>query len=325
MKQVFYNKGGGGIGGGLATEEWEQFYEFDSTKLPRFPRYPIPAPLNVTRELDTAAQARNGLLRAALVEHGAPSVTSLQTARKRSPEMRERMIALQEELDWRCYRLYRLTDSDLCMHPGDLPAVRLGERAFEIVLARRLAAGEVDTRWFERHGSTPTTEIPAHWPAPYRALVERRIETIGKNANVALIEQPEYKRRWNDEPWETQQERALRGWLLDRLEAPALWKETRLTTTAELADRMREDEKFLRSRSCTRGVPTSMSRTWWAVWWRMRASRCFRYSGSSRPGFASARPGNIPGISSGTRMRSTRGPSWPPRRRSTSPPSQRRS
>ena len=254
MKQVFYNKGGGGIGGGLATEEWEQFYEFDSTKLRDFPLSNT-RPLNVTRELDTAAQARNGLLRAALVEHGAPSVTSLQTARKRSPEMRERMIALQEELDWRCYRLYRLTDSDLCMHPGDLPAVRLGERAFEIVLARRLAAGEVDTRWFERHGSTPTTEIPAHWPAPYRALVERRIETIGKNANVALIEQPEYKRRWNDEPWETQQERALRGWLLDRLEAPAIWKETRLTTTAELADRMREDEKFLQVAELYTGRP----------------------------------------------------------------------
>ena len=112
-------------------------------------------------------------------------------------------------------------------------------------LARRIAAGEVETKWFERHGSTPITEIPEHWPAAYRALVRRRIEAIENNASVALIEQPEYKRRWNDEPWETQQERALRGWLLDRLETPSLWSEPRLTTTAALADLMREDEEFL--------------------------------------------------------------------------------
>src|SRR6266542_3950840 len=37
MKQAFHNKGGGGIGGGLATEFWEQFYEFDGTKLKQFP------------------------------------------------------------------------------------------------------------------------------------------------------------------------------------------------------------------------------------------------------------------------------------------------
>ena len=136
-----------------------------------------------------------------------------------------------------------------------MPAVRLGERAFEIVLARKTASGEVETKWFERHGSTPITEIPGHWPAAYRALVQRRIETIAKNANVALIEQPEYKRRRHDEPWETKQERALRGWLLDRLEAPALWSEPRLTTTAALADRMRDDAEFLQVAALYAGRP----------------------------------------------------------------------
>ena len=133
---------------------------------------------------------------------------------------------------------------DLCIACGRAPAIRLGERAFEIVLARKIAAGEVETKWFERHGSAAITEIPAHWPAAYRELVRRRLEAIEKNASVGLIEQPEYKRRWND-PWATQQERALRGWLLDRLEAPSIWAEPRLTTTAALADRMREDEEFL--------------------------------------------------------------------------------
>ena len=128
---------------------------------------------------------------------------------------------------------------------ADPPAVRLGERAFEIVLARRVAAGETQTRWFERHGAAPVTEIPGRWPAAYRALVQHRIDAIERRPDLALIEQPACKRRWNDEPWEAQQERALRGWLLDRLEAPAHWAEPRLTTAAALADRMADDDEFL--------------------------------------------------------------------------------
>lgn len=257
MKQVFHNKGGGGIGGGLATEEWEQFYEFDGTKLKGFP-LPTEAPLDIARDLDSLAKEWTQSLAASLADHGTPSGTALRMARDSARDFRNRMIALQEELDWCCYGIYRVIGDigdDLCMTPDNVPAIRLGERAFEIVLARKMAAGEVETRWFERHGSTPTTEIPRHWPAAYRTLVQRRIETIESNANVALIEQPEYKRRWNDEPWEVEQERALRGWLLDRLEAPALWAEARLKTVAALADRMREDDEFLQVAELYTGRP----------------------------------------------------------------------
>ena len=257
MKQVFHNKGLRGIGGGITAEKWEQFFAFDGTKLKKFP-VPKHRPLGLARELDCLAQERTRTLSAALVADDTPSAASLQTARTRALGIRRQMIALQEELDWLCYQLHGVTKDDLCMPHGDVPDVppiRLGERAFEIVLARRIAAGEVETEWFERHGSTPITAIPAHWPTKYRELVRRRIQAIEKNANIALIEQPEYKRRWNDEPWETQQERALRGWLLDRLEAPSLWSEPRLTTTAALADRMREDADFLQVAELHTGRP----------------------------------------------------------------------
>ena len=244
MKQMFHNKGGGGIGGGLASEGWEQFYAFDGTKLQKFP-VADDRPLGLARDLDVLARERTEMLPGAAVIPTAPTAASLQAACTRARGIGERMIALQEELDWRCYRLYGVTDDDLCMPSADVPAVHLGERAFEIVLARKMAVDGVETKWFERHGSTPITEIPEHWPAAYRALVRRRIETIEKNANVALIEQPEYKRRWNDEPWEAQQQRALRGRLLERLEAPSVWSEPRLTTTAALADRIRDDAEFL--------------------------------------------------------------------------------
>ena len=52
-------------------------------------------------------------------------------------------------------------------------------------MARKMAAGELETTWFERHGSTPITEIPAEWPEDYRRLVERRIVLIETNPNIA--------------------------------------------------------------------------------------------------------------------------------------------
>ena len=256
MKQVFHNKGSSvdQRGARQRTAPFEDFWEYDGTKLKKFP-LPNTKPLVLSRELDALAQKLIRTLPAALVASGAPSAALLQAARTRALEIRQQMVALQEELDWYCYRLYGVTEDDLCNASDRAPTIRFGERAFEIVLARKIAAGEVETKWFERHGSTPITEIPAHWPPAYRELVRRRIQAIEKNANVALIEQPEYKRRWNDEPWEAQQQRALRGWLLDRLEAPSLWSEPRLTTTAALADRMREDAEFLQVAELYTGRP----------------------------------------------------------------------
>src|SRR5262249_51099870 len=123
----------------------------------------------------------------------------------------------------------------------------------EIVLARKVAAGEVQTAWFERHRSTPITDIPTHWPADYRALVEQRIATIEANPNIGLIEQPEYKRRWNTEPWEDQETRALCGWLLDRLETERYWPRGQagqecpayLKSCAQLAASAQADADFM--------------------------------------------------------------------------------
>lgn len=108
-----------------------------------------------------------------------------------------------------------------------LPGLELGQRAFEMVLARRVEKGEEQTAWFERHGSTPATEIPGRWPAAYRDLVRRRIELVESHPYLKLLERPEHKRRWGSEPWEKswekREERALRDWLLDRLEDQSFW------------------------------------------------------------------------------------------------------
>src|ERR1019366_4592128 len=107
-----------------------------------------------------------------------------------------------------------------------IPHLRPGERAFEIVMARE---GE-ETTWFERHHSTPIKEIPSHWPEAYRRLVEKRIALIESNRDIALIERPEYKRRWNLPSWREMESAALKSWLLDRIEANPIWLEHRFVS-----------------------------------------------------------------------------------------------
>jgi hypothetical protein len=243
LKQVSHNKGVGGIGGGIGDEDWEPRFEFTGTKLQEFP-LPDHTPLNRARRLDSLAQELASVTPSAVAADEVPTREALTVARSRWESIRAAMIALQEELDWEVYRLYRVLDDDLTYAGDDLPGLALGERAFEIILARKAAAGEVDTEWFTRHRSTPITEIPEHWPSAYRELVARRIELIASHPLLHLIERPECKRRWATRPWDDMQRNALTAWVLDRLETADLWCDEhgpRVLSVAQLADLVRAD------------------------------------------------------------------------------------
>ncbi|MFF7148402.1 BREX-2 system adenine-specific DNA-methyltransferase PglX [Streptomyces griseoaurantiacus] len=256
MKQVSQSKGNGGIGGGISDELWEHRYEFAGTKLQDFP-LPERLPLELGRELDRLAQEMAKFEPSVLSEVGVPARIVLDEARNNYAATRYRMIAMQEELDWEVYGLYGLlappevARTAVPVPDAALPEVRLGERAFEIVLARKVAAGETETAWFARHGSIPVTEIPAHWPGWYRDIVQARIDIISSRKDIALIERPECKRRWAAEPWEKKERVALRNWLLDRCEKAELWYEVRnglrsprTMTVNHLADQLGTDEDF---------------------------------------------------------------------------------
>jgi hypothetical protein len=250
LKQVSHNKGVGGIGGGIGDEDWEPRYEFTGTKLQEFP-LPEGAPLELATRLDALAQELQQVTPAAVAEKGVPTRASLDAARAEWSRIRGEMISAQEELDWEVYGLYGLLGDDADALIGSdvtKPALELGQRAFEIALARKMAAGEEETQWFVRHGSTPITELPEHWPADYRALVERRLEKIAEDPFLHLIERPECKRRWATKSWEEMESEALRTWLLDRLEDRALWfngSQPILRTVAQLADAKRVDQDFV--------------------------------------------------------------------------------
>ncbi|MDX3450853.1 BREX-2 system adenine-specific DNA-methyltransferase PglX [Streptomyces sp. ME02-8801-2C] len=257
LKQVSHDKGSQGVNEGFKSQEWERFYEFTGTKLQEFP-LPQRLPLELSRELDVLAQELAGLEPNVVCQAGAPSRALLDEARADYVCKRNSLIAQQEELDWQVYGLYGLLSASdvgrsVATTQGVVPPeVALGERAFEIVLARKVAAGEAETAWFTRHGSTPVTEIPAHWPDWYRDIVQARIDIINARKDIALIERPECKRRWSAEPWEKKERTALRNWLLDRCEASTLWSEVRdglkrprPMTVNYLADQLSTDEEFV--------------------------------------------------------------------------------
>ena len=238
LKQVCYPRGGdpvGSEGARVSANGWDRFYEFTAKNLERFP-LPAFLPLEFGRKLDALAQE-----------------LATAASRDKYERIRARMIALQEELDWDVYRRYGLiTDeeaAELVAEPESVPNLHPGERAFEIVMARHMAKGELETQWFARHRSTPITEIPKEWPEAYREVVAKRIAMIERNRNIGLIERPECKRRWQSETWEEKEQARLRTWLLDRCEERSLWfgpdGQPHPMTVNRLADRLRADAEVV--------------------------------------------------------------------------------
>lgn len=104
-----------------------------------------PRPLQEAERLDTLSRQLAALRTGGFaVQEICPlPEPRMDAARAHSSQLRRQMIASQEELDWRCYRLYGLLSADEVGIDLEWPApieVALGERAFEIVLARRMSS-----------------------------------------------------------------------------------------------------------------------------------------------------------------------------------------
>ena len=244
MQQTFHNKGGPG-GGSSKDEKWNDFYEFDATKLKQFP-LPMSFALTTATRLDQLATELAETSPAALCAVRTPTAVGLADAADRSARLLAEMIGAQERLDWECYRLYGLVAEDLTNGEEPEPPLKHGERAFEIVLARRMSSGVRSTKWFAKFGGRPTTDLPGHWDAGYRRLVERRIDLIETDPNIGLIERPETKRRWEVVPWDEQVQVALKTWLLQRMEDRRYWPDPpAITTVSRLTAEVRADNEFV--------------------------------------------------------------------------------
>lgn len=179
----------------------------------------------------------------------------------RADGVRERMVGLQEELDWTVYAAYGLVAAEgLLCRDEDLDALTCprGQRPFEQVHGRRSlirAGGHV----------VPLEEAEAPavgaLPGDFGALWGRRRKALQENEHLSLVERLEYKRVWRDtEANQTETEYRvahtsglLADWLLDRLESSQYWPEAQLQSCARLSDRAAVDAEFLEVASLYRG------------------------------------------------------------------------
>ncbi|MFI5616279.1 BREX-2 system adenine-specific DNA-methyltransferase PglX [Streptomyces sp. NPDC051567] len=252
LKQVSHNKGRPGAEQAGADEPWEHRFEFTGTKLGEFP-LPSSYPTELASEVHSLAQRLTKISPAALTSAGkaAPSAESLRSAKSQWAQIRGRMISLQEEMDWQVYATYGLLNEQAIAAPTDVPELGPADRAFAIVLARKIERGEVNTSWFTHHNHNfpPITEIPAHWPDSYKAVVQKRIDVIETSRAIGMVERPEYKRRWATEGWDVLQERALKSWLLDRIENRDHWFDENgqpaIVALHQLTDALSRDEDFV--------------------------------------------------------------------------------
>ncbi|GGN91899.1 DNA methylase [Streptomyces albiflavescens] len=247
LKMTCHDKGGQGINEGFKSQEWERFYQFKGANLGRIPLPPI-LPEKIAVALDSLAQDLSATSPSSVAASVAPTATTLREASTKWHSIRAQMIALQEELDWQFYSLYGLHPEDLRAPESEVPELALGERTFEIVLARRVEKGEASDEWFKRHGSTPITTIPDHWSDAYKATVQKRIDAIESSRAIGMVERPEYKRRWSTEGWDALQEKALSNWLLDHIEDRELWfqdGQPTILTRAQLTSALSLDADFV--------------------------------------------------------------------------------
>ncbi|MDA2806631.1 BREX-2 system adenine-specific DNA-methyltransferase PglX [Nocardiopsis suaedae] len=227
LKQVCHDKGSQSGTGGFMHDEWERFYEFTASKLKNFP-LPVKTAQSIASELDTLARQISVHDPRILVKKTKPSDEVFGYAESQHTSIRQRMIALQEELDWLNYGSYGVLVSEgdldgVVSKTEQMPGVKPGERAFEIILARKMFRGEASSVWFARHGADLVTEIPNHWPDSYKRVIEKRIEVIESNDLIRLLERPEYKRRWKEGEWNKKLQEAIGAWILEKCEDRNVW------------------------------------------------------------------------------------------------------
>lgn len=236
IKQVSYEKGGGG-------EPWAWRYQINTSALEGFP-LPSERGNELAHRIEEAARRR-----AAVAPEAAYSTLSKvhrEAAQEEWTRLGGELVFLQEELDWRMYVAYGLAAADLAPDVVEEVPIDPNQRPFEIRLARAVAAGEVETVWFERHNREPRTTLPDDWPEWYRVLAERRLAATESSPSLRLLEQPEYKRRWAGPDWDHLVTGAVHEALLEHLEAPELWHDSAgrpvVRSVAQIADALRRDE-----------------------------------------------------------------------------------
>jgi hypothetical protein len=239
--------GGRSSGTKKQSEPWAQRLRFSGGLVERLPY--LPDEKGLVLELATElAKLASELVelepRAVLHRLGASLHSELATAEREHRDVRNRMIAFQEELDWTVYCAFGLAPRTALAASHEIVPLRSEHRPFAIRLAGRVAAGDVQTHWFSASNAAPTIGVPDAYPKAFHDLLEHRLKLIDSHAPLRTLETPEYKRKWEPYDYSEQLKTAAFEWLGDKLET-SLANKVRALTVAHLSAAVQDDERFL--------------------------------------------------------------------------------
>ena len=168
---------------------------------------------------------------------------SFEATQQSRAKARQRLVFLQEEIDFTTYAMFGFVGTDLLLDDWsslDAP-VDAGCRPFELMQKRNLDGFPV-----------PDT-LPESWPKPVQEVWRKRMAAIEESKELRLIEDDHYKRRWigrqglfNHAARQDELGEACRDWLWNRLESRYFWPEgePKLQSAASLADKTVGDREF---------------------------------------------------------------------------------
>jgi hypothetical protein len=223
FKQVCFPKGGDIVGEGrVPGEPWDRYYVRNGTNVIQAPydRSSLETRRDVIAQIESVLASRQlndprRLVIETVAEDVTPALLSAQIADEHDLA---RLVFLQEELDWLCYQTFGLADDVPILGVDEPRVLRRGDRPFEIALARRVTRGEEQTKWFDRHDLTMVTSIPEDYDDAHRSVLEARLARIEGDETLAILEQPVFKRRWSQTPWNERVRSAATTFLADALE-----------------------------------------------------------------------------------------------------------
>lgn len=178
MKQVFYPKGT--AAGDISKEKMkpeDNRYEFTGTGLEAMPMPSLPVELVIlSRELEELAKRKIALEPVNAIPAMIANVEDLAADLRRMEgiQMRTlmRMVAIQEDLDWAVYKLFRLADG---------PATKRWSNAVHLAAEERPFATDV---------------LPASLASEDAHIWQARKEAIAESHELRLVESLVFKRRW---------------------------------------------------------------------------------------------------------------------------------
>ena len=262
LKQISNCKGLGGQGGGIKPEDWHRAYAFNGTKLLAFPlpeRWRDCLPL--ARECDNAAKHIASYSPDTVLKD---NVTGLRQrvldAERETTKAYKRLVALQEELDWLCYDLFKIEEYESVSTASLREGLHPQDRPVEVLLREKMSNG-TNSIFYDVHQHRGAVQ-PGIISEEIVSIVRNRLLKIDRSPDLQLIETSNYKRRWQVEQWKSKLQRALREWILFRLDTyfdfdgrfrevtkasyrPPLLGEIAVSSAAQLADAARRDPQFM--------------------------------------------------------------------------------